>query len=163
MRPLLRSWQAGFLTQGIEAELERLLEPGVRALGLELWMLELVGSGHNMVLRVYIDGPDGITLDDCAAVSGQLSAILDVEDPIQGHYNLEVSSPGLDRPLAKPAHFASVIGEQVKVHLHTPVDTRRRFTGRVLAVGDDALSIEVDGETIELPFVNIQKARLVPA
>lgn len=142
--------------------LSELLEPGAVALGFELVAIELMGGDGNTVLRVYIDGPEGITADDCAAVSNQVSGILDVEDPIAGHYTLEVSSPGLDRPLVKPVDFERYIGEEVKVKMALPVLGRRNFKGRLVAVEDDQAVVEVDNESYDLPFAGMEKARLVP-
>jgi len=143
-------------------KLHELLEPGARALGFEILAVELAGRGKNTILRVYIDGPDGVTLDDCARVSHQLSAILDVEDPIPDAYTLEVSSPGLDRPLSKRQHFEAAIGKQVKVQTNDYVQGRRRFTGALTEVTHDMVVVDVDGESYELPFRLIAKARLVP-
>jgi ribosome maturation factor RimP len=148
--------------RGDEAALYELLEPGARALGFELVTLELAGKGHGTVLRVYIDGPDGVTVDDCADVSHQLSGILDLEDPIPGHYTLEVSSPGLDRPLAKREHFLRVIGETVNVRLRSPLNGRRRFVGALRAVEADAVVVEVDGQEHRLALDEIERAKLVP-
>ncbi len=142
--------------------LHGLLEPGAAALGFEVVAVELAGSGGSTVLRVYIDGPEGVTIDDCARVSRQLSAILDVEDPVTGRYTLEVSSPGLDRPLSKRRHFEQVVGSEVKVRTHHYVSGRRRFTGVLQEVTDDIVVIEVDGEPYDLPFDDIEKAHLVP-
>jgi len=147
---------------GGEAALFELLEPGARALGFELVTLELTGKGHGTVLRVYIDGPDGVTVDDCADVSHQLSGILDLEDPIPGHYTLEVSSPGLDRPLAKREHFVRVVGETVNVRLRRPLNGRRRFVGTLRAVEADAVVVEVDGQDHRLALDEIERAKLVP-
>ncbi len=141
--------------------LHAMLEPGASALGFELVAVEMAGSGRNTTVRVYIDGPQGVSVDNCADVSRQLSAILDVEDPIGDSYTLEVSSPGFDRPLRKPEHFRKVIGERVKVTLH-PVGGRRRFTGILKAVHPDRVVLEVDGALHELAFSDIEKARLVP-
>jgi len=139
-----------------------MLEPGARALGFEILAVELSGRGSGTILRVYIDGPNGVTLDDCANVSHQLSAILDVEDPITEAYTLEVSSPGLDRPLAKRSHFEAVLGQQVKIQTYGYINGRRKFTGLLTAVGDATLTVEVDGEVYEIPWAEIGKARLVP-
>jgi len=111
--------------------IHELLEPGADALGYELVAVELTG-GDTSIVRVYIDTPNGVTVTDCSKASRQFSAILDVEDPISNRYTLEVSSPGMDRPLAKPAHFQKVVGEEVKIKMTTLVDGRRRFTGQVL-------------------------------
>jgi len=142
--------------------LQTLLEPGAAALGFEVVAVEFGGGEGNAILRVYIDGPEGVTLDDCAAVSHQLSGILDVEDPISGNYTLEVSSPGLDRPLAKPADFSRFVGEDVKIKMAQPVLGRRNFKGRLVAVEDDLAVVEVDNESYDLPFAGMEKARLVP-
>lgn len=135
------------------------VEPlGYEALGVE----HLQRPGASGMLRVYIDHPNGITLDDCEAVSRQLSAVLDVEDPIAGQYDLEVSSPGLDRPLFTPEQMARHAGSRAKVKLAVKLAGRRRFEGLILAVTDDALQMQVDGETVSLPLEKIERARLVP-
>ncbi|MEJ5207395.1 ribosome maturation factor RimP [Denitratimonas sp. CY0512] len=147
----------------IENQIEALLAPVVNALELELLGIEFNAGSGNAVLRLYID-VDGraVTLEDCEAVSREVSALLDVNDPIDSHYTLEVSSPGLDRPLFKPEHFARFIGEQAKVTLEFPQDGRRRFQGRILAVADARVTLEQDGQPVELACEAIQKARLVP-
>ncbi len=144
------------------SKLEKLLEPGAKALGFEIIAVEVLGRGRSTVLRVYIDGPTGVTVDDCANVSHQLSAILDVEDPIADRYTLEVSSPGFDRPLSKRRHFEQVIGERVKIQTHGPVHGRRRFNGVLAGVSDTGVRVDVDGETFDIPWVDIAKARLAP-
>ena len=141
--------------------LHNLLEPGAEALGLELVAVEMAGRDGN-ILRVYINSPNGISVDDCAAASHQFSAILDVEDPISGKYNLEVSSPGLDRPLVKTSHFEEVVGETVKIRTRWPIQGRRRFTGILTRTSDDAALVEVDGEVYEVPYEDMERARLVP-
>ncbi|HMB71981.1 MAG TPA: ribosome maturation factor RimP [Gammaproteobacteria bacterium] len=143
-------------------ELARLLEPAVERLGYELADVEVKIGGRDGVLRVFIDKPAGIGLDDCETVSRQISALLDVEDPIPGHYRLEVSSPGLDRRLTKPEHFQRFTGENVRVKLRTPRDGRRNFRGALQACDADNIEIEVDGETHRLPIGSIESARLVP-
>jgi ribosome maturation factor RimP len=148
--------------QAPRTDLRRLLEPGVKALGFDLVDVELAGQGHRNTLRVYIDGPRGVTVDDCAAVSRQLSAILDVEDPIPGRYALEVSSPGLDRPLVSPEDFRRFRGEEVKLRTTDAVDGRRNFKGRLVETSAGGISIEVDGQRFELAFDRIERARLVP-
>jgi ribosome maturation factor RimP len=148
--------------QGRQGELRRLLEPGVRALGCELVDVEF-GGGQRATLRVYIDKPGGVTVDDCADVSRQLSAILDVEDPLPGSYNLEVSSPGLDRPLVTVEDFHRHVGEEVKVQLLRPLDGRRRFKGRLLEATAERIAVEVDGQRFELALDAIERARLVPS
>ena len=113
-------------------------------------------------MRVYIDAPGGIQVDDCATVSRQLSAILDVEDPLNSAYLLEVSSPGLDRPLVKPGHFKQFLGDKVRIVMHSHVLGRRKFTGQMVEADDDFVVIEVDGESYELHYLNMESARLEP-
>ncbi|WP_144393244.1 ribosome maturation factor RimP [Pleionea sediminis] len=144
------------------AELNKLIEPAVEAVGCEFVGLEYVADGRHSVLRVYIDSENGVTIDDCADVSRQVSAVLDVEDPISGHYNLEVSSPGMDRPLFKLEHFERFQGEEVKLRSHTPVEGRRNFRGVLQAVEGDQISLNVDGHVFTVAFDNIDKARVVP-
>jgi ribosome maturation factor RimP len=148
--------------QAQRSDLRRLLEPGVKALGFELVDVELAGQGHRNTLRVYIDGPRGVTVDDCADVSRQLSAILDVEDPIPGSYALEVSSPGLDRPLVTAEDFRRFRGEEVKLKTTDAISGRRNFKGRLVEANDDGIVIEVDGQRFELAYGGIERARLVP-
>ncbi|HED14874.1 MAG TPA: ribosome maturation factor RimP [Gammaproteobacteria bacterium] len=138
-----------------------LLEPGARAVGFSIWSVEYIQQGGTAVLRVYIDGPDGVNIDDCAAVSWQLSGLLDVEDPLPGGYTLEVSSPGLDRPLVVPAHFQTALGRQVKLNAYTHQLGRKRFNGQLLDADDAKVVLEVDGEVYEIPYAEIQQARLV--
>ena len=144
-------------------ELAKLLEPTVERLGYELSDLEVNLGGKGGVLRVFIDHADGIGLKDCEAVSLAVSALLDVEDPLPGHYNLEVSSPGLDRKLTKPVHFERFAGETVKVQMRFPIEGRRRFRGRLLSADDESIVVDVDGESHTLPIATIDTARLVPA
>ncbi len=149
-------------TGGGVSELRRLLEPGTEALGYELLEIELGGSGRQRVLRVYIDAPGGITVDDCEFVSRQLSAVLDVEDPIAGQYTLEVSSPGIERPLVRREHFERFLGERVQVSTRGYHLGRRRFLGELRQVDEADITVEVDGEVYVLPMADIEKARLKP-
>ncbi|MGA7799547.1 MAG: ribosome maturation factor RimP [Gammaproteobacteria bacterium] len=137
-----------------------LIEPAVTALGCELVGVEYV-SGSSL-LRVYIDRPEGVTLDDCEAVSYQISGLLDVEDPVPGHYSLEVSSPGLDRPLFKAGDFERFAGQQVRIRLGVPIDGRRNFKGLLRGLRQDDVVIEEDGQEVRLPLERIEQARLVP-
>lgn len=148
--------------RGVAPALRGRLESGVQALGFELVDVELTGGRQHQTLRVYIDGPRGVTVDDCADVSRQLSAILDVEDPFPGSYTLEVSSPGLDRPLVTPADFRRFQGAMIKVRMLQPVEGRRNFTGRLVDATEDAAVVEVDGERFRLSYQAIERARLVP-
>ena len=143
-------------------ELLKLLEPTVERLGYELSDLELKLGGRDGLVRIFIDKHDGIDVEDCEAVSRQVSAILDVEDPLPGNYTLEVSSPGLDRTLTKPAHFQRFMGENVRVKLRFPLDGRRNFRGALKAADDENIEVEVDGESHSLPLATIESARLVP-
>lgn len=142
--------------------LARIVEPVIEGLGYELWHLELEGAGSNRVLRLYIDGPEGIDLEDCEAVSQEASAALDVADPLPGQFRLEVSSPGLDRPLVTEDHFRRFVGQAAKVRLYAPVDGQRRFVGVIRGIDDDELRLDCDGEEVKLPRSAIAKARLVP-
>jgi ribosome maturation factor RimP len=139
-----------------------MLEPLIASLGYELVDVECRVGGRDGLLRVFIDREEGITLEDCEHVSHQVSAWLDVEDPMPGQYRLEVSSPGLDRVLRTEAHFARFIGEEVKVELTQPLEGRRRFRGRLGALENGAIVVEVDGTAVSLPLAMIEKARLVP-
>lgn len=140
----------------------RLLEPTIERLGYELTDLELKLGGRDGLVRVFIDKTGGIDIEDCEAVSRQVSAILDVEDPLPGHYTLEVSSPGLDRALTKPAHFQRFMGEDVRVKLRFPLEGRRNFSGALRAADEENIEVEVDGESHSLPLATIESARLVP-
>jgi ribosome maturation factor RimP len=143
-------------------ELAKLLEPAVERLGYELTDLEVRLGGKGGVIRVFIDKPEGIDLDDCEKVSLAVSALLDVEDPVPGNYNLEVSSPGLDRKLTKVEHFQRFVGETVKVQMRFPIEGRRRFRGTLVSSDEENIVVEVDGESHSLPLKTIDTARLVP-
>ena len=153
-------------------EIAALLAPTVASLGLELLGAEYLPSPGGAVLRLYIDVPAAeaaeegesrsVTIDDCESVSREVSAQLDVEDPISGHYTLEVSSPGIDRPLFGAAQFARFAGESAKVALKLPQDGRRRLQGEIARVDGDNLVFKVDGSEIAVRADNIDKARLVP-
>lgn len=143
-------------------ELIELLAPVVESLGYELFHLELVGQGKTSTLRLYIDSPQGIDVDDCAKVSREISALMDVEDPLPEAYQLEVSSPGLDRPLVKIEHFQQFIGEEARVVMRYPLEARRKFKGRIEAVDDGVVVLSVDAEEYRLPVADMEKARLVP-
>lgn len=146
----------------VESRLTQLTASVVEPMGYELVGVEYFRRGNGAVLRVYIDKERGITLDDCTAVSHQLSGLLDVEDPIQGQYDLEVSSPGLDRPLFGVEHYARFRGHRAKVKLAAKLGDRRSFAGVLGEVRGPHLLLEVDGEVLELPLNMIESARLVP-
>jgi ribosome maturation factor RimP len=145
-----------------DAKLAGLLQPLIEELGYEFVGLEHSSNPKSPVLVIYIDRPGGIAVEDCERVSREVAALLDVEDPIPGHYNLEVSSPGLDRPLFTLEHFERFRGETVKVSLFAPMDGRRKFKGRILATAVGKVTLEQDGAEVELDMGNIAKARLVP-
>ncbi|MBR9814506.1 ribosome maturation factor RimP [bacterium] len=147
----------------MQDKLITLLEPLVEDLGYELIWVQLAGGEGSQIVRVFIDHADGIDVDDCAKVSREVSGVMDVEDPIPGNYTLEVSSPGLDRPLVKRAHFEQFAGAQVKLRTYAPsLEGRRRYTGMLKGVAGDEVEIEVDGELHAVPLDNIEIARLVP-
>ena len=143
-------------------ELAKLLQPTVERLGYELSDLEANIGGPKGFVRLFIDKPEGIGLDDCEKVSLAVSALLDIEDPIPGQYNLEVSSPGSDRKLTKHAHFVRYTGEDVKVQMRFPIENRRRFRGKLLAANEQNIVVEVDGVSHTLPIAQIDMARLAP-
>ncbi len=144
-------------------ELEDLIAPVAEALGCELWGLEYLTQGQGILLRIYIDKADGIALEDCEKVSRQVSAVMDVEDPISKEYTLEVSSPGMDRPLYKLEHFATYAGSLVKLRLRIAFEGRRKFSGLLKGVEGDEVVLEVDNEEYLLPFELIDKANIVPS
>jgi ribosome maturation factor RimP len=142
--------------------LQELIEPIVRGLGYELVGLEWLSRSGSALVRLYIDREGGVTIDDCEKVSHQISGALDVEDLVHGPYTLEVSSPGLDRPLFTPAHFARYAGQEVKIRTHVPVDGRRNFRGTIRAADETKVLLSVDGADVALMFDQIEKANLVP-
>ena len=139
-----------------------LVEPLLANLGYELVDLELSAGRGSGMLRIYIDRPEGVGIEDCEQVSREVSALLDVHDPIPSAYRLEVSTPGLDRVLRTPAHFGRFAGARVEVELAAPRDGRRRFTGRLAQVGPAGIELNVDGMSVPLAFADIFRARLVP-
>ncbi|EQB8433626.1 ribosome maturation factor RimP [Pseudomonas aeruginosa] len=143
-------------------QLQALLAPVVEALGYECWGVEFISQGRHSVLRVYIDRPEGILIDDCEAVSRQVSGILDVEDPISGEYTLEVSSPGMDRPLFTLEQFAKHAGEQVKIRLRSPYEGRRNYQGILRGVEEQDVVVLGDDHEYLLPIDSIDKANIIP-
>jgi ribosome maturation factor RimP len=147
--------------------LMRLLEPPIEALNYELVDIEFAREGRGGVLRIFIDrcvkdSGAGITVDDCANVSHAVSQVLESQDPIKGHYTLEVSSPGFDRILRTRAHFERFVGERIFAELKLPIDGRRRYVGVLKSIAGDTVVVEVDGNAHSLPLERIQKARLRP-
>lgn len=143
-------------------ELEAMVAPIVEALGYRCWGIEYLSQGRHTLLRVYIDHDDGISVDACAEVSRQVSAVLDVEDPITGDYTLEVSSPGMDRPLFTLAQFADHVGEQAKIRLRVPYEGRRNFQGVIRGVEGDEIILQVDEHEYLLPIDSIDKSNIIP-
>ncbi len=144
-------------------QLCELLAPTIENMGYELVGVEYHPNSVNALLRVYIDKPEGIVLDDCVAVNEQVSGILDVEDPIAGKYTLEISSPGLDRPLFKLKDFQRFVGSQVKIRLARPIARQRNFKGEIIAVNEESVVIaNAAGEQVELDIKFIEVARLIP-
>lgn len=142
--------------------LTELLGPVVESLGCELWGLEYFSQGRHSTVRLYIDRPEGIGLAECEQVSRQVSSVLDVEDPITGEYTLEVSSPGVDRPLYTLSHFSRYVGEQISMTLRTAFEGRRKFSGVLRGVeGEDVLIVVNDHEYL-FPIEQIEKANIVP-
>ena len=143
-------------------ELKKLLEPTIERLGFELTDLEVRLGGKGGLLRITIDKPEGIDLDDCEKASLAVSALLDIENPVADNYNLEVSSPGLDRKLTKLEHFQRFEGETLKVTMRFPIAGRRRFRGTLVPSDNENIVVEVDGESHSLPLAALDTARLVP-
>ncbi|HMB37632.1 MAG TPA: ribosome maturation factor RimP [Wenzhouxiangellaceae bacterium] len=155
----------------VQDDLSRLIRPTIEAMGFEFVGLEYLSNPKNRLVRIYIDRePEGISIDNCADVSNEVSALLDVEDPVSGHYSLEVSSPGIERPLFEPAHYRQFKGERAKVHLFAPVDAssdndrdkRRKLTGRIIEADDERVVMDIDGDTVAILFDDIRRANLKP-
>ncbi len=138
------------------------IEAAVAALGYELVGVEYLPQGRRSLLRVYIDTPDGVTLDDCERVSHQIGGVLEVDDPIRGQYILEVSSPGLDRPLFTAEHYRRFTGSRVKLRVSPPLDGRRHFSGVLRGLRDERVVVEQEDGEVEIPLHCIEQARLVP-
>lgn len=145
----------------VSPTVKALIEPVVTGLGYELVGVEYLAQGRHSLLRVYVDSDAGITVDDCADVSRQLSAMLDVEDPLPGAYSLEISSPGLDRPLFEAADFERFVGQQARIRLAAPLDGQRKFKGVLKGIQDNNVLLMEDGREVSLPLDRIAKANLV--
>ncbi|MCU7882272.1 MAG: ribosome maturation factor RimP [Candidatus Thiodiazotropha sp. (ex Lucinoma aequizonata)] len=144
-------------------KLKSLVRKEVELLGYELVGVEMTGRGKGgSLLRIYIDHEDGIVLDDCVQVSHQVSGVLDVEDPIKEQYQLEVSSPGMDRPLFEQAHFKRFQGSKVRVKTHTKIENRQRFKGVLSGIEENQVLIEKDGTLYRIPIELIDSARVIP-
>lgn len=148
-----------------EDQIENLLTPTVEALGCELWGIEYLSQGRHAKLRVYIERAEGVTVDDCERVSREVSDQLDVGDVMPGAYTLEVSSPGMDRILFKPAHYQANVGAVIDVRLNFPLEGRKHIVGILAGLEDDEVIVrpmEAADEEFVLPLSNIHRARLVP-
>jgi ribosome maturation factor RimP len=150
------------VTGSLRERLMALVEPVLERLGYELVDLEYSAARAHSVVRLFIDAPAGVALEDCATASREVSAVLDVEDPIPNAYTLEVSSPGLDRVLRTQAHFGRFVGERVHVELKEPRAGRRRYTGTLVAADEEGIELEVDQEPVSMAYREIGKARLAP-
>ncbi|OOF63981.1 ribosome maturation factor RimP [Rodentibacter sp. Ppn85] len=145
----------------LEQNLQEILQSSVEDLGCELWGIECQRAGRFMTVRIFIDKEGGVTIDDCADVSRQVSAVLDVEDPIADKYNLEVSSPGLDRPLFTLEQYKRYLGEEILIHLRIPMMERRKWQGKLERIENDMLILNVDNQEQTFVFGNIQKANVI--
>lgn len=141
--------------------ISELIEPTVEALGLQLWGIEHIQQGRFSLLRIYIERDEGVTIEHCEQVSRQVSALLDVEDPIAGEYTLEVSSPGMDRPLFSALQFEKYVGSEVKLRLRNPVQGQRKFKGTIVKVDGDKICLQVDGTDLDLVHSDVEKANIV--
>ena len=141
--------------------LEALFAPVVQGLGFSLWGVALRSSQHHALVKIFIDHKDGITVDNCSEVSHQISGILDVEDPISVAYTLEVSSPGVERPLMKREHFEMYLGREIKVRLSWAVQERKNFLGTLSKLSEEEVTMEVDGELVEFPLNAVKRANLI--
>ena len=142
-------------------QLKELLAPVVEDLGFTLWGVQYL-QGRGAVLRLFIDHEGGINVDDCVRVSHEVSGVLDVEDPIPGEYNLEVSSPGMDRPLFELAQFQLYLGDDVHLKLLAPVAGKRKLTATLVGVDGDTLVLMLNGDTLRVPYSQVDRARLEP-
>jgi ribosome maturation factor RimP len=143
------------------ATLDDIIEPAVTALGFELVGTQPMSEGQRQVIRVFVDGPNGVTIEDCAKISRQVGAVMDVEEPIKGNFRLEVSSPGIQRPLFKLPHYVKYVGQRVKVRLHRPVNNQRNYVAVLMGVDGSEISLETDNGVVKVNFEDIQKGRLV--
>jgi len=147
---------------GRDEKLQALLEPTVEAMGFELWGMEHLSQGRHSLLRLYIDSENGVTADDCAEVSRQVSGVMDVEDPISGEYTLEVSSPGIDRLLFRLDQYLAYVGEWIELRLRVPFEGRRKFNGTLKGIEGEDVIIQVDNHEFLLPHGAIDKAQVKP-
>ncbi|MDP6375342.1 MAG: ribosome maturation factor RimP [Pseudomonadales bacterium] len=145
-----------------ERQIDSLVQPTIEALGCSVWGVEYLSQGRHSRLRIYIDKPDGVSVDDCAEISRQVGHVLDVEDVIRQEYTLEVSSPGFDRILFNERQFQDNVGETVDVRLNFPFEGRKHFVGVLTAVEQSEAHVQIENDEYLLPLENVQRARVVP-
>ena len=138
-----------------------IVKPVIKAMGYDCWGIQFSTYGRRVLLRVFIDHADGVSLDDCSTVSEHLSGVLDVADAIKRSYTLEISSPGLERPLLERGQYRRYVGARIKVHCHTAIGARKRITGVLDEVCDEMIRLKADTGCIEIPFTEIRRANLV--
>ena len=143
-------------------QLQDLITPTIERLDYELLGCELLARRHRSLLRIFIDAPGGVKLDDCAKISRQISALLDVEDPIGGSYDLEVSSPGIERPLFTAEHYQQYIGHGAKLRLRAPREGQRNFKGVISAVEGASITLQLGEELLTLSLSEIERGHLIP-
>ena len=148
-------------TQSAAREVGSLVEPILEEMGYELVNVEYVSSGGRWILRLFVDKEGGVTIGDCARISEEIGDLIDVKEIIRHEYHLEVSSPGLDRPLTKEKDLSRAMGKRVKVRLVTPLNGRRNFAGVLVHYRDGILHLKVDGQDVDLPWADVQKANLM--
>lgn len=141
-------------------EVEQIIKPIVEDMGYVIWGCEYLSQGKHSLLRIYIDHDDGIGIEDCQRVSREISSVLDVEDPIPGQYSLEVSSPGIPRPLFHPWQYQLFVDQIIKIKVFKPIDGKRTFSGTIVSVDEDKLTLKVDDDELEIFISNIVKAYL---
>jgi ribosome maturation factor RimP len=144
-------------------KIEAMIAPSLDAMGYRVWRVAVMGGSRRATLQIMAERQDeqSMTVDDCAEISRTVSALLDVADPIEGAYELEVSSPGIDRPLVRPEHFARFAGFEARIELNRPLDGRKRFQGRILGLEGEAVRLSLGEATVDLPLSAVARAKLV--
>ncbi len=160
LNPLIRRRTMSAVKSSVEL-VTGLIDTTLQALGLELWGVELLQQGRYSLLRIYIEREEGVTIEDCEKLSRHVSALLDVEDPIAGEYTLEVSSPGVDRPLFTAKQYEQYVGSEVTIKLRQALEGRRRFTGQIVSVTGGSIGLLVEGAELDLEHSEVEKASIV--
>ncbi|MFO8088466.1 MAG: ribosome maturation factor RimP [Desulfatiglandaceae bacterium] len=150
-----------FVAERVTGRVTALVEPVIEEMGFELVDVEFLTDRGRKVLRIYVDAEGGITLDECVEVSREVGTLIDLEDVVSDQYVLEVSSPGLDRPLKKEKDFAAAVGRKVKVKMKKPVEQRRNFTGILKSFENDVITLQFDNHIVDLPLKEVESARIV--